>query len=135
MQKPPQRIVETALLVGVPGFEPGTPCSQSRCASRAALHPDDLILIFYFQESNFESGTLPIWDALAELRYTPMICLCKHVCSQLRCKGNSFFVSSKNQSIFFKELSILVFEFMTEISDFSTISPFYRLPKIYMTVC
>ena len=25
--------------VGVPGFEPGTPCSQSRCANRAALHP------------------------------------------------------------------------------------------------
>ncbi len=26
-------------LVGVPGFEPGTPCSQSRCANRTALHP------------------------------------------------------------------------------------------------
>ncbi len=26
--------------VGVPGFEPGTPCSQSRCANRAALHPE-----------------------------------------------------------------------------------------------
>ena len=25
--------------VGVPGFEPGTPCSQSRCANRTALHP------------------------------------------------------------------------------------------------
>ena len=28
------------LLVGVPGFEPGTPCSQSRCANRTALHPE-----------------------------------------------------------------------------------------------
>ena len=27
------------ILVGVPGFEPGTPCSQSRCANRTALHP------------------------------------------------------------------------------------------------
>ena len=27
-------------LVGVPGFEPGTPCSQSRCANRTALHPE-----------------------------------------------------------------------------------------------
>lgn len=27
-------------LVGAAGFEPATPCSQSRCASRAALCPD-----------------------------------------------------------------------------------------------
>ena len=25
--------------VGVNGFEPSTPCSQSRCANRTALHP------------------------------------------------------------------------------------------------
>ncbi len=28
------------LLVGVPGFEPGTSCSQSRRANRTALHPE-----------------------------------------------------------------------------------------------
>ena len=27
-------------LVGVTGFEPVTPCSQSRCANRTALHPE-----------------------------------------------------------------------------------------------
>jgi ribosome biogenesis GTPase A len=27
--------------VGVAGFEPATPCSQSRCANRTALHPDE----------------------------------------------------------------------------------------------
>jgi hypothetical protein len=27
--------------VGVAGFEPATPCSQSRCASRAALYPEE----------------------------------------------------------------------------------------------
>ena len=27
--------------VGVAGFEPATPCSQSRCASRTALCPDN----------------------------------------------------------------------------------------------
>lgn len=32
--------VGTSFLVGVPGFEPGTLCSQSRCANRAALHPE-----------------------------------------------------------------------------------------------
>ena len=31
------------LLVGVQGFEPWTPCSQSRCANRAALRPEQLI--------------------------------------------------------------------------------------------
>ncbi len=28
-------------MVGVRGFEPPTPCSQGRCASPAALHPDE----------------------------------------------------------------------------------------------
>ena len=27
-------------IVGVAGFEPTTPCSQSRCANRTALHPE-----------------------------------------------------------------------------------------------
>ena len=30
-----------AALVGVRGFEPPTPCSQSRCASQTALHPEN----------------------------------------------------------------------------------------------
>ena len=37
--------------VGVPGFEPGTPCSQSRCANRTALHPElCLTLRTHFQD-------------------------------------------------------------------------------------
>ena len=31
--------IASLLVVGIPGFEPGTPCSQSRCANRTALHP------------------------------------------------------------------------------------------------
>ena len=31
-----------AFFVGVPGFEPGTSCSQSRRANRTALHPEAL---------------------------------------------------------------------------------------------
>ncbi len=31
--------VSSRYRVGIPGFEPGTPCSQSRCANRTALHP------------------------------------------------------------------------------------------------
>ena len=33
-------LIAQAFLVGVPRFELGTPCSQSRCANRTALHPD-----------------------------------------------------------------------------------------------
>ena len=30
----------SSFFVGVAGFEPTTPCSQSRCANRTALHPE-----------------------------------------------------------------------------------------------
>ena len=33
---------KASLIVGVPRFELGTPCSQSRCANRTALHPEKL---------------------------------------------------------------------------------------------
>ena len=32
------------LIVGVAGFEPTTPCSQSRCANRTALHPESFFI-------------------------------------------------------------------------------------------
>ena len=32
--------IHNLLSVGVPRFERGTPCSQSRCANRTALHPE-----------------------------------------------------------------------------------------------
>jgi hypothetical protein len=39
-QKSPPELSERLFLsVGVAGFEPTTPCSQSRCANRTALHP------------------------------------------------------------------------------------------------
>ena len=49
------------LIVGVNGFEPSTPCSQSRCANRTALHPVTRIDLpadrgakvrFYFKKQN-----------------------------------------------------------------------------------
>ena len=30
----------SSFFVGVKGFEPSTPCSQSRCANRTALRPE-----------------------------------------------------------------------------------------------
>ena len=48
--------------VGVPGFEPGTPCSQSRCANRTALHPEIIFIILFF---SFCRGTrIRTWDPL-----------------------------------------------------------------------
>ncbi len=38
-QKARTFVLTFCLSVGVAGFEPATPCSQSRCASRAALYP------------------------------------------------------------------------------------------------
>ena len=38
--KKKKRASNYLLFVGIPGFEPGTPCSQSRCANRTALHPE-----------------------------------------------------------------------------------------------
>ena len=42
-------LTEKDSTVGVRGFEPPTPCSQSRCANRAALHPE-----FFYSITNFE---------------------------------------------------------------------------------
>ncbi len=62
------------LKVGVAGFEPATPCSQSRCASRTALYP---VLLLYISNSGNILGEVnrdppgSNRDALAGLRYTP----------------------------------------------------------------
>ena len=62
--------------VGVAGFEPATPCSQSRCASRTALCPD-LQNHFTFNLSGYQDSNLgppaPKAGALAGLRYAPII--------------------------------------------------------------
>ena len=43
--------------VGVPGFEPGTPCSQSRCANRTALHPESSLKILFAVRTGLEPAT------------------------------------------------------------------------------
>ena len=37
-------LIFVVFVVGVKGFEPSTPCSQSRCANRTALRPDTSFL-------------------------------------------------------------------------------------------
>ena len=47
-------MIDSFLFVGVAGFEPTTPCSQSRCANRTALHPETLF--FFLVSFVLESG-------------------------------------------------------------------------------
>ena len=42
--------------VGVVGFEPTAPCSQSRCANRAALHPESILKRYTFYISFPQCG-------------------------------------------------------------------------------
>ena len=42
-------IISVYFFVGVAGFEPTTPCSQSRCANRTALHPATFLIGFLFK--------------------------------------------------------------------------------------
>ncbi len=46
--------ISASLLVGIPGFEPGTPCSQSRCANRTALHPEKKDISFILEGANIQ---------------------------------------------------------------------------------
>ena len=46
----PFEVLEGGVDVGVAGFEPATLCSQSRCANRAALHPDPVKGLQRFEE-------------------------------------------------------------------------------------
>ena len=46
-KEPDFNLTPSFSIVGVAGFEPATPCSQSRCASRTALYP-----VNYFNISN-----------------------------------------------------------------------------------
>ena len=55
-------------LVGVPGFEPGTLCSQSRCANRTALHPES----FCECKGRQKNGFCKLFDK-KKLKYCPII--------------------------------------------------------------
>lgn len=46
-RKPMMLIITGFLSVGVKGFEPSTPCSQSRCANRTALRPENLCKVIH----------------------------------------------------------------------------------------
>ena len=66
--------------VGVAGFEPAAPCSQSRCANRTALHPEIKVptsirwhFNFVAVRPGFEPG-VPVskYDGLANRWFQPL---------------------------------------------------------------
>ena len=80
------------LFVGVAGFEPTTPCSQSRCANRTALHPELIfskqllkIFLFFVGVAGFEPTT---------------------PCSQSRCANRT---ARHPELVFFKQLLKIFF--------------------------
>ncbi len=56
-----------ARLVGVAGFEPAAPCSQSRCANRTALHPES-----YLHKCRCAYADMERSD-IVSMRYTPSV--------------------------------------------------------------
>ena len=56
--------------VGVAGFEPTTPCSQSRCANRTALHPETL---FFFLCLSFSKAVAKVGVFLVSANLLPNI--------------------------------------------------------------
>ena len=66
----PQQEAGTSRIVGVAGFEPATPCSQSRCANRTALHPEISGSMSNIYGDRCDPPD-PNRDALTGLRYTP----------------------------------------------------------------
>ena len=43
-------------IVGAPGFEPGAPCSQSRCANRTAPCPDTFYKEWFYYKTGRGGG-------------------------------------------------------------------------------
>src|SRR5690606_32714688 len=84
-------------LVGVAGFEPATPWSQTRCANRTALHPEKKFTLnqkvitidslqFPCGEGGIRTpGTLIEYDSLANCWFQPLT----HLSNDIKTKNKS----------------------------------------------
>ena len=84
------------LIVGVAGFEPTTPCSQSRCANRTALHPEKLLtelpLFFVVGVAGFEPTTPCSQSRCANRTALHPATFLKGCSFQKRCKDREYFL-------------------------------------------
>ena len=70
-------------MVGAKGFEPSTPCSQSRCASQAALRPEQNI---GGAEGSRTPDLFHAKEARSQLRYSPNKLLSHSTCVHFDCQ-------------------------------------------------
>ncbi len=63
------------IMVGAKGFEPSTPCSQSRCANQTALRPERRLCCFWWSWGDSNPRPIPCEGIALPLRHSP--CFCK----------------------------------------------------------
>ena len=93
--------------VGAKGFEPSTPCSQSRCASRTAPYPekkDDATIVFFLRgEGGIRTPGTHCWirqfsKLLVSATHPPLLGC------ELRCKNSLFsFIHNRFSLLFLKK--------------------------------
>ena len=113
-------------IVGAKGFEPSTPCSQSRCASRTAPYPekkDDLASSSFFRgEGGIRTpGTLIEYDSLANCWFQPLT----HPSSEL-CLKCAFFQKRLSKP-FFSRITLSRLKAGAKVLLFFDIRKFYRI--------
>ena len=105
-------------VVGAKGFEPSTPCSQSRCASRTALRPENELQNWWRREGDSNPRYSFPYDSLANCWFQPLTHLSVLSREMIRanlwniswkcgCKYNAFFSFSKYSSLIFPVLTVL----------------------------
>ena len=98
--------------VGVAGFEPATPCSQSRCASRTALCPEQ----FSGGEGGIRTpGSLWDYDSLANCWFQPLTHL-SVFCGFASANVHLFLIHT---TFFQKKYLILFFLLSRKINNFA----------------
>ena len=122
-------------IVGAKGFEPSTPCSQSRCASRTAPYPekkDDLHRLLSFAEKGGFEPPVPLagYDSLANCWFQPLT----HLSSAVNCGcKNRHFPNNYNHFLQFFSLKssfLLIFN----VIDFYS-KKLMKNKKIQKTAC
>ena len=85
--------------VGAKGFEPSTPCSQSRCASRTAPYPekkDDATIVFFLRG---EGGIRTPGTPCGIRQFSKLLVSATHpplLGCELRCKSRLFSITHKH---------------------------------------
>ena len=77
--------IMTFIEVGVKGFEPSTPWSQTKCANRTALHPYQFFFIYKMAVKEGFEPPVPVskYDDLANRWFKPLTHFTIYLCAML----------------------------------------------------